>query len=272
MGWRNFFLLSYTHSVTKKNWYDLRYDLSYLKIYLKLCKNLLGKPDFPRVFLHNWRYNFEVRFWGRLQYTPSRCRQKLSTTSAHVLSASPPLVVSSAAQLPCIVSSAPLLLPCHPPPNRLAFVSPFSPCFASSTPPVHRPPAFLFDCCVLDWRRRDVVPNPMSCIVASSLSLCYLLPAHFASCSPATCLPYFLIVIYWLTSLPTRERHYPWQILSLMPVPSIFFYSVTKVFFRYNLLSCLEIVPKNHNTFFVTEWALERFLQPIHALRVYYKN
>ncbi len=47
-----------------KNWYDLRYDLRYdllyIKPYLKLCKNLLGKPNFPRIFLHNLRYDFEV--------------------------------------------------------------------------------------------------------------------------------------------------------------------------------------------------------------------
>jgi hypothetical protein len=42
-------------------------------------------------------------------------------------------------------------------------------------------------------------------VVAPSLSLCYPPPACFGSCSPAICLPYFLIVMYWLMSLPSLE-------------------------------------------------------------------
>ncbi len=40
----------------------MRYNLLYLKSYLKLCKNLLGKLDFPRGVLHDLRYDFEVQF------------------------------------------------------------------------------------------------------------------------------------------------------------------------------------------------------------------
>jgi hypothetical protein len=142
--------------------------LLYLKLYLKSCKNLLGKPEFPSGVVHNLRYDFEVRFQGHLEYTPSRRRQKLSTTSVHALSP-PPLVMPSAAQLPCVMSSTPLLSSCHPPPNRLTVISPFSPCLAFSTPPSHhvvrRPPAFLFDWCVLDWWNWDVILDPMSCVV-----------------------------------------------------------------------------------------------------------
>jgi hypothetical protein len=145
--------------------------MSYIKSYLKSCKNLLGKPDFLRGFLHNLRYNFEVQFQGCLECTPSRRCQKLSTTSARALSAPPPSAVPSAAQLPCVMSSTSLLLLCHPPPDRFAVVSPLHPCLARPSPPSHRvvrrPPAFLFDCCVLDWQRRDVVANPMSCVVRS---------------------------------------------------------------------------------------------------------
>jgi hypothetical protein len=53
--WAEGTFLHNTHSVTIFFWYDLRYNLSYLKPYLKLCKNSLGKPDFLSVFLHNLR-------------------------------------------------------------------------------------------------------------------------------------------------------------------------------------------------------------------------
>ncbi len=220
----------------------------------------------------------------------------------------PPLVVPSAAQSPCVVSSTPLLSSCRPPPDRLAVVSPLHPCLARPPLPshrvVHRPPTFLFDCCVLDWRRRDVVADPMSCIVrpfplvmsplhpclvhpppplivlsaahplfylivvcwigrdgtwstirclalsTPSLSSCYLPPACFASCSPPTPLPYLLIVMYWLMSLPSLEIDTTSdEFLSLAPVPSILCYSVTKAFLRYSLTSRHKIVPKNCNVF-----------------------
>ncbi len=51
-----------TSFLYKKNWYDLRYNLSYIKSYIKSCKNPLGKSNFPRFFLHDLRYDFEVRF------------------------------------------------------------------------------------------------------------------------------------------------------------------------------------------------------------------
>ncbi len=44
----------------QKNWYNLRYILSCIKLYIKLCKKTLGKSNFPRGVLHNLRYNFEV--------------------------------------------------------------------------------------------------------------------------------------------------------------------------------------------------------------------
>jgi hypothetical protein len=155
---------------SQKNWYNFRYVLSYLKLYLKLCKKKLGKPDSTRVFLHNLRYNFEVQFRGRLKYTPSRCRQKLSTTSTRVLSPPPPSCCAICCPIALHHILHPLFSLCHPPPNRPAVVSPFPPCLMLSTPPpshcvVRCPPALLFDCCVLDWWRWDLVTNPMSCVV-----------------------------------------------------------------------------------------------------------
>jgi hypothetical protein len=129
-----------------------------------------------------------------------------------VLSTPPPAATRSCqppAHVFCLPS--PLLL-CHPPPNCPASCPPppsshqvvlrpiallsSAPCpLASRRPPppshcvICRPPTFLFDCCVLDWWRRDVVTNPMSCVIRPSLSPCYPPPTCFASCSPATCLP-----------------------------------------------------------------------------------
>ncbi len=204
-----------------------------------------------------------------------------------VLSAPPPATARSCQPPARMRCPPPPLLLCHPPPNCPALCPPSHssccvvrrpialPLSAPSTlascvhpPPSHcvvcLPSAFLFDCCVLDWRRRDMVADPMSCIVrpfplivsplhpcltrpppplivlsaahplfylivvcwigrdrtwlpiqylalsAPSLLSCYPPPACFAPCSPATCLPYLLIIMYWLMSLPyrDRDRHY----------------------------------------------------------------
>ncbi len=58
-----------------------------------------------------------------LQTYQRRCQQeggRPQWTMHLVLAASPPLVVSFAAQPPCVVSSAPLLFSCCPPPDCLA--------------------------------------------------------------------------------------------------------------------------------------------------------
>jgi hypothetical protein len=106
------------------------------------------------------------------------------------------------------------------------------------------------------WIGGDGTWLPIRCLALStpSLSPCYLPPTCFASCSTATSLPHFLIVVCWLMSLPCRDRHYtPDKFLFLALIPSIFFYSVTKAFFRYNSTSRHEIVLKNHTSFCVTE-------------------
>jgi hypothetical protein len=41
------------------------YDLSYLKAYLKLCKNLLGKPNLLEVFAQ-FEVRFEVQYRGKI--------------------------------------------------------------------------------------------------------------------------------------------------------------------------------------------------------------
>ncbi len=142
--------------------------MSYLKSYLKSCKKPLGKPDFPRFFLHNLRYNLRYDFEDVLSAPPPAAARSCQQT-ARVHCPPPPSRVPSAAQSPCVVSSAPLLLWCHPPPDRLTIVSPFPPCLRYPPLPSHRvvrhPPAFPFNCCVLDRRRRDVVADQMSCVV-----------------------------------------------------------------------------------------------------------
>ncbi len=142
------------------------------------------KTQFSEGFLHNLRYNFEVRFQGHLECTPSRRHQKLSTTSAHALSAPPPscCAIRRPIALCCVLRPTPLVVasaarsPCH--------CQPSPPLPRAFTPPSHCvvccPPAFLFDCCVLDWRRLDVVADLMSCIVRpfplAVLSAARLLP------------------------------------------------------------------------------------------------
>ncbi len=135
-------------------------------------KKPLQKSDFPRGLFAQ----FEVRFW--------RCVLR-----------PPPLVVLFAARLPH--HRQPLApLPCvvHPPP--LIMLSAAHP---------------LFYLIVVCWIGGDGTWLPIQCLALStpSLSPCYLLPACFVSCSPATCLPYFLIVMCWLMSLTSRDRHYP---------------------------------------------------------------
>ncbi len=131
-------------------------------------------------------------------------------------------------QRACVVCPPSLL--CHLPPNCPALCPPpHSSCqgircpiaLPSSAPStlashVHPPPLILlspahplFYLIVVCWICGDGTWLPIQCLLLSapSLLLCYPPPACFASCSPATCLPYFLIVMYWLMSLPSRDRH-----------------------------------------------------------------
>ncbi len=112
----------------KKNWYDLRYNLSYIKSYIKLCKKILGKSNFPRGVLHNLRYNFEIQFGGCLECTPSDPLPPPPEAVNHQRACTvhpPPLVVPSAAiALRCVLHPAPLVVlsaarsprRCQPPP------------------------------------------------------------------------------------------------------------------------------------------------------------
>jgi hypothetical protein len=112
-------------------------------------------------------------------------------------------------QPPCVMSSTPLLLSCRPPLDCLAVVSPLHPCLAIHPPPLIVLSAAdpLFYLIVVCWIGRDGTWSPIQCsaLSAPSLSLCYLPPACFTSCSLATRLPYCLIVMYWLMSLPSLE-------------------------------------------------------------------
>ncbi len=123
-----------------------------------------------------------------------------------------PSVVPSAAQSPCIMSSTLLLLSCCPPPDCLAVISPLHPCLVRPPPPfiVLSATHPLFYLIVVCWIGGDGTWLPIRCLVLSAPyhSLCYPPPACFVSCSSATCLPHFLIVMYWLMSLPSRDRHY----------------------------------------------------------------
>jgi hypothetical protein len=128
------------------------------------------------------------------------------------------------------LSAPPPSLSCHQPPNRPASCPPphsshrvaccpiASPSSAPSTlaSRVHPSPLIvlsaalpLFYLVVVCWIGGDGTWLPIQCLALSapSLSSCYPPPACFASCSPATCLPYFLIVMYWLMSLPSKDRH-----------------------------------------------------------------
>jgi hypothetical protein len=131
-------------------------------------------------------------------------------------------------QRTCIVCPPPLS--CHLPPNRPALCPPphssrrvirrpiASPSSAPSTLALHvhplpshhvvcRPPVFYL--IVVCWIGGDGTWLLIRCLALSapSLSSFYPPPACFASCSPATHLPYFLIVMYWLMSLPSKDRH-----------------------------------------------------------------
>ncbi len=242
-------------SGTKKNWYDLRYNLLYIKLYIKSCKKPLGKFDFPRFFLHNLRYNFEVWFQGRLEYTPSCCHQKLATTSTRVLSAPSPLIMPSATQLPCVMSSAPLLSSCHPPPDRLTVISPLPPCLALSNPPLSLccPPPSRFSiwllCVGLAEMGRGRWSNVLHCPPLPSHHVIRCLLALRLVVPPLACLIFWLLCVGWWVS-PLEIDTIPDEFLPLAPVPSIFFYSVSKAFLRYNFTSRHEIVPKNHTSFF----------------------
>jgi hypothetical protein len=123
-----------------------------------------------------------------------------------------PSAVPSAAQSPCVVSSTLLLSSCRPTPDRLTVVSPLHPCLARPPPPpliVLSAAHPLFYLIVVCWIGRDRTWSPIRCLALSapSLSSCYPPPSCFASCSPTTRLPYFLIVMYWLMSLPSLERY-----------------------------------------------------------------
>ncbi len=98
------------------------------------------------------------------------------------------------------------------------------------------------------WIGGDRMWSPIQCLTLSppSLSLFCPPPACLASCSPATCQPYFFIVMcWWVSPLKMIDTTYPWRIFVLGPIPSNFFYSVTKAFLRYNLSSRQDISPKN---------------------------
>ncbi len=64
----------------------------------------------------------------------------------------------------------------------------------------------LFYLIVVCWIGGDGTWSPIRCLALSNPSLlsCYPPPTCFASCSPPTRLPYFLIVMHWLMSLPSR--------------------------------------------------------------------
>jgi hypothetical protein len=135
------------------------------------------------------------------------------------LSALPPAAARSCqppARVRCPSSS---FLSCHPPPNcpvlcppphsscRVARRPIASPSSATSTLAlrVHPPPLIVlfaahpfFYLFVVCWIGEDRTWSLTRCLVlqAPSLLSCYPPPACFASCSPATCLPYFLIVMY----------------------------------------------------------------------------
>ncbi len=55
----------------------------------------------------------------------------------------------------------------------------------------------------------------------------------------------FLIIMCWCENPLSEIDSTPDKFLYLGPIPSIFFYSVTKAFLRYNLSSRHKIVPKN---------------------------
>ncbi len=140
----------------------------------------------------------------------------------------PPLPEAVNHQRACIARPPPLLS-CHPTPNCPALCPPPHsscrvvrrpiashssaplPCTSSPPPLIVLSTAHpLFYLIVVCWIGGEGMWLPIQCLALSapSLLVCYPLPACFKSCSPSTCLPYFLIVMYWLMSLPSRDRHY----------------------------------------------------------------
>ncbi len=84
-------------------------------------------------------------------------------------------------------------------------------------------------------------PLPSCCVIRHPLASRLVVP-------PIACLIFWLLCIGWWVS-PLEIDTTSDKFLSLAPVPSIFFYSVTKAFFRYNLTFRHEIVPKNCTVF-----------------------
>ncbi len=107
----------------------------------------------------------------------------------------PPLVMLSTARSPC---------PCQPLPPLPRVVHPPTLIVLSTA----HPRLYLIVVC---WISGEGTWLPTQCLALSapSLSPCYPPPACFTSCSPTIHLPYFLIVLYWLMSLPSRDGHYP---------------------------------------------------------------
>ncbi len=151
---------------------------------------------------------FEVQFWGTISRTSwvhplPRTAARSCQPPARVRCLPPCLVVSSAAQSACVVSSAPLLSSCRPLPDHLAVVSPLPPWLVSSTPPpliVCPPPTFfsIWLLCVGSAEtgrgcRSNVLrfpPLPFHRVISCLLALRLVVP-------PLACLIFWLLCVGW---------------------------------------------------------------------------
>ncbi len=101
-----------------------------------------------------------------------------------------------------------------------------------------------------DRLRRDVVANLMCCVVCP-FPLTVLSAARLPCVLQSSHLPALFFDCYVLVRVsPLEIDTTPDVFLSMAPIPSIFFFSVTETFLRYNLSSRHKIVPKNCTSFF----------------------
>jgi hypothetical protein len=93
-------------------------------------------------------------------------------------------------------------------------------------------------------------PDVLRCPPLSSHRVISRLLASCLVVPPLACFIFWLLCVGWVSPLEIDTT--PDEFLPLVPLPSIFFYSVTK---KYDLSSRHKIVPKNCTSFFlVTEW------------------